>query len=654
MTKSSDSSDKITKGNLFLSGVTVLEDGVNFTVSIPSVKTCTLKLYNKITDELVETFTLTEECKIGNLFCVKIVFNQKGYLTSKNIPLKNLTYMYQIDGHEFIDPYAKIIYGRETYGKVLNAEEKSKIRGGLYLPEYTWQNKKKDKFKSYETIIYKLHLRGFTKHQSSNVLEKGTFQGLLRKIPYLKELGINCIQLMPIYEYNEIMEYKGLSSSNKINYWGYSNDNYYFAPKTSYAYNVQDAALELKQLVDELHKNEMEIIMEMNFIDGINPGLVQDCLRYWVMEYHIDGFKVSNNSVPTHLLATDPILSNTKLLTESWNVDHIYKREFTPDFKNLYEYNAGYSIDIKRLLRGDEEQVGAVAGRIRRNPDKVGVINYITNHDGFTLMDLYSYDVKHNEANGEHNLDGDEYNYSWNCGVEGATKNKKVLALRKKQIKNAFALLLLSQGTPMILAGDEFGFSQNGNNNAYCIDNELTWLDWCLLEQNKDIFEYLKELIQIRKEHPILHKEEELRCMDYISCGYPDLSYHGTRAWYPDYSHYSRLLGVMLSGFYAKVNRKDNDQSFYIAINMHWEKHQYDLPFLPNGMKWYVLLQTNENKNINKNIYNNNDDENKGLINSSINKVKEPLENQRQYEVEARSIVVLIGKAYGNADRSVK
>jgi glycogen operon protein len=645
MSKSGNSSNHITKGNPMIMGVTVLVDGVNFTVSIPSVKTCALNLYNKTTGELVETFILTEEYKIGNLLCVKIMFNQNGYLTSKNIPLKNFAYMYQMNGQEFIDPYAKIIYGRETYGKVLNTEEKSKIRGGFYLPEYTWQNEKKDKLKSYETILYKLHLRGFTKHESSNVLEKGTFLGLLRKIPYLKELGINCIQLMPIYEYNEIMEHKGISGTKKINYWGYSNDNCYFSPKTSYAYNANDAVLELKQLVDELHKNEIELIMEMNFVDGINPGLVQDCLRFWVMEYHIDGFKVSNNTVPTHLLATDPILSNTKLLTESWNTDQIYKREFTPDFKNLYEYNNGYSIDVKRYLRGDEEQVGAVAGRIRRNPNKVGVINYITNHDGFTLMDLYSYDTKHNEANGEQNQDGEEYNYSWNCGVEGSTKIKKVLALRKKQIRNAFTLLVLSQGTPMILAGDEFCFSQKGNNNAYCRDGELTWLDWSLLEQNKDIFDYLKELIQIRKEHPILHKEEELRCMDYISCGYPDLSYHGTRAWYPDYSHYSRLLGVMLSGFYAKINRKVNDQSFYIAINMHWEKHQYDLPFLPNGMKWYPLCNTYEHKDskLNKKI-NNDNKENKGLIQSSIN-INQPVENQRQCDVEARSIVVLIGKA---------
>ncbi|WMJ87554.1 alpha-amylase family glycosyl hydrolase [Anaerocolumna sp. MB42-C2] len=613
MAKKSKSGFILEKGNPLLPGVTVLNNGINFAVSVYGSDTCCLNLYDKDTGSLRESVVLTNQNRTGNVFSVLI----------KNLDINGITYTYQVRNKEFIDPYVKQIYGRELYGKVLSAEETKLLRGGIYQTGFSWQGEWPLHIPYSKLIIYKLHVRGFTRHPSSGVTNGGTFLGVVEKIPHLKELGVNCLQLMPIYEYNEIIGQNGFNGNHKMNYWGYSNENYYFAPKASYCAEPSHQADELKYMIDTLHKNGIEVIMEMNFVKGLNPGFIQDCLRFWYLEYHLDGFKVSSETVPGILIGTDPILGKVKLLAEGWDVDRIYPKDMVPDFKNLAEYNSGFSVDTKRFLRGDEEQTPAVANRMKKNPDKCGVINYITNHDGFTLMDLYSYDVKHNEKNGENNQDGADYNYSWNCGTEGKTQSKKVRYLRKKQIRNALLLLFLSQGTPLLLAGDEFGNSQEGNNNAYCQDNEISWLDWDLLEQNKSLFQFVKQLIKLRTEHPILHMEEQLRNMDYIACGLPDISFHGIKAWYPDYSHYSRVVGVMLAGNYVKINRNENDRIFYLGFNMHWENHGFDLPKLPAGKQWYVLYNSNTENNIME---------------------EQLLINQRIYEIPARTAVVLISK----------
>ncbi len=613
MTKKSKSGFIKERGVPLPLGVTIFHNWVNFAVSVPNEDKCRLNLYDRDKGTLVESIFLTEENRTGDVFSVRI----------KNNNLQELAYMYQIKDKEFIDPYAEIIYGRESYGKIISPEAKSNIRGGFNVSGFDWQGEKPLNIPYSDLIIYKLHVRGFTRHPSSGIEAKGTFHGIAEKIPYFHDLGINCVQLMPIYEYNEIIGQKGMGGSDKINYWGYSSENAYFVPKAAYGADPGNVVQELKSMVYSLHRNGIEVIMEMNFTKGTKPGLIQDCLRHWILNYHIDGFRISSDPVPAAFLAADPILGRTKLLAESWDMEQIYPRDYLPGFKNLAQYNTAYSVVVKRFLRGDEEQVASFACRLKRNPDKCGVINYITNHDGFTLMDLYSYDVKHNERNRENNHDGEDYNYSWNCGAEGSTRIKKVLNLRKKQIRNAFVTLFFSQGTPLLLAGDEFGNSQAGNNNAYCQDNEISWLDWSLSDINKDIFNYVKQMIRLRKEHPILHMGNELRSMDYISCGFPDLSFHGTKAWYPDYNHYSRILGVMLSGNYVKINRKENDNSFYLAFNMHWEKHGFDLPNPPEGKQWHVLLNTEAETNGTE---------------------LQPLRNQRLYEAAARSVAVLISK----------
>ncbi|MDF2472979.1 MAG: alpha-amylase [Anaerocolumna sp.] len=635
MDKQGEGSIKIEKGMPVPLGTTIGNGGINFAVSLPDVDACDLKLYQIHTGELVATIHLNEQYKTGSVFSVFIKTaqsdNVKPIRKKPEFSLKDYVYTYQIGKNEFLDPYAKVVYGRNVYGKILSEDEKLQLRGGVLLQDFNWQQDTKLRLPYSGLIIYKLNVRGFTKHDSSKVKQKGTFLGISEKIPYLKELGVNCIQCMPIYEFNEIIsgsqryESKNAGIDCKINYWGYSSDNLYFAPKASYGTNPYNVANELKTLVKNLHQNGIEMIMEMYFPYGTNQNLIHDCLRFWSMEYHIDGFKLTGGALPYQLIASDPILSNTKLLATGWDTEAIYGRDFIPNIKNLAEYNDVYSVNLKRLLKGDESQVRTFSEGMKYNPIKCGVINYVTNQDGFTLMDLYSYDLKHNEMNGEKNTDGMEYNYSWNCGQEGKTKKKKIIELRKKQIRNAFMLLFCSQGTPLLLAGDEFGNSQQGNNNAYCQDNEISWLNWEDLNTNREIYEYVKSMIQLRKQHPILHMEQPLRSMDYISCGFPDISYHGTKAWYPDYSYYSRLLGIMLTGRYAKINRNDNDNTFYLAINMHWDNHTFDLPKLPKGMRWHIVADTNEDS-----------------IREEMNIFA--LDNQLQYEVVARSCILFIGK----------
>lgn len=468
-----------------------------------------------------------------------------------------------------------------------------------------------------ELCLYQLHMRGFTKHSSSGVKGKGTFLGLQEKIPYLKELGINGVLTLPIYDFDEILE-NGLEDvtrehleryakgniqteeenkesekqKKRLNYWGYTRRAAWFAPKASYAYHKEQPEKELKELIKSLHKENILFLMEMYFPEHTSPALIIECLRYWILEYHVDGFRVNDNVAPMQVLANDPIIGSVKLIANNWDTEAIYGKEALPERKVLAEANDRFLVHMRSFLKSDEGQIGAVLYHLRHNPPGKAVINYLTEFNTFTLQDLVSYDIKHNEENGENGRDGTDYNYSWNCGAEGVTRKKAILNLRKKQVKNAYLLMMLSQGTPMLLAGDEFGNSQNGNNNAYCQDNSTTWLNWNQRKTNEELFLFVKELIALRKEHPLLHKPEEFAGRDYISCGCPDISYHGTKAWYLDDSNYSRVVGILLCGSYVLLERKKTDWDFYFAYNFHWEPHEFELPKPVQGECWEILTDT--------------------------------------------------------------
>ena len=606
-------------------GVQKLGDDICFTIAVPDRKRCSLLLYKRGETEVAASIPMGSSSRYGDLRSLII----------EKFPVENYEYNYLIDGRVVTDPYASAICGREVWGKAPKGE--SALRSRAVFDEYDWQGDAPLQLAWQDVVIYAAHVRGFTRHASSGVKAKGTFAGIAEKIPYLKELGINQLELMPVYEFAEVetwdekrppLRRPGNGQKELLNYWGYA-DAYYFAPKASYS-ATGDPVREFKDLVRELHRNGIELVLEFHFPKGTRTAFVLDCIRHWVLEYHIDGIHVNRDHAPVEALAQDPLLSHTKIMTESFRLDEIYEERHIPNFRNLAEYNDGFMLDVRRFLKGDEGQLVPFTWRARRNPSEYAVINYMANHNGFTLMDTVSYDEKHNEANGEENHDGTDFNYSWNCGEEGPSRKKKTLGLRARQLRNAFVLLLLSQGTPLIYERDERGNSQSGNNNVYCQNNELSWVNWKTGKTFGFLTEYVKKLIAFRRKHPVFHQARELRMTDYLSCGHPDISYHGKRAWLGDFENYSRSVGIFYGGDYIAANTegKEEDSFFYVAYNMHWIPHEFALPNLPGRGRWKIAIDTGAEGTA-------------GIYAEG----EEPLvSSQRTVTVPERTILVLTGK----------
>ena len=561
----------IQPGNALPLGVTKVADGVQFAIYLPDKRECYLKLFRKGHQTEQYRIPLTDEYRMGSVYFVQL--RSKNTTSAFDIAEElsdKYEYVYEADGEDIVDPYAAGISGRDRW----NRTDKMPVRGRICLKEFDWEGDYILRKPFHELVLYQLHVRGFTKHASSGVSKPGTFAGLQDKIPYMKDLGINGVLLLPVYDFEE-------KQGDKVNYWGYGvSDTYYFAPKAAYS-SGENADEEFKETIKKLHRNGMEVILDFYFAPGTNLNLMTDCLRHWVLNYHVDGFRVNTEVMPSLTLASDPILSGVKLFSSYWDEEMLSGAGIHQADNCLAEYNEGFMNDARRFLKSDEGQAEAFYKRFYRHPDKVGVINFMTHVNGFTMMDLVSYDIKHNESNGERNADGTEYNYSWNCGVEGKTRKKAVLEQRKRQIRNAFLMLLFSQGTPMILAGDEFGNSQEGNNNPYCHDDAVTWLNWKQTKTGEQIRNYVKQLIAFRTEHPVLHQAKALCMQDTLSCGLPGISAHGVQTWRPDFSNYSRILGVLLAGDYAQKPDGTSDDSIYIIFNMYWETKSFDLPTLP-------------------------------------------------------------------------
>lgn len=514
-------------------GVSEREHIVNFSVAVEKGKECRLHIYRKdlaVPEMIVD---MPEDSAVGNVRFVAVSKKQ----------VKGREYNYEIDGEAVLDPYVKSI--TERFGT---------LRGKIIMDSYDWEGDKPLEIPAHQVIAYSLHVRGFTKHRSSKVKKKGTFRGMIEKIPYLVELGINQIQCMPVYDFDENTPYR--------NYWGYGHA-YCFAVKKYYAAG-HDAENELKDMVKEFHKHGIEVVLNLPFTIDTPKHLIVDCLRYYVMEYHVDGFVMNPYAISMDIVRTDAILKRTKII------------ENKDAFQNA----------MRCFLRGDKSSIQTAIWEMRRIGVEKESYNYITNQTGFTLADLVSYNKKHNEANGENNCDGPLDNYSWNCGREGNTRNDDILALRKRQRKNAMALLLLSQGTPVILSGDEFGNSQKGNNNVYCQDNEIAWLDWKGLEKDKDFWEYVKGLIAIRKQYTVLGVPHRLTGTDTCGCGVPDVSYHTENAWKMEKSQEEPYVGIYYHG-------QDGTDCF-VAYNMQDKKQEFALPILGKNKRWIEVFSTAE------------------------------------------------------------
>ena len=530
---------KTAAGFPFPQGCTVEGQTVNFSVAVPEGQTCELIIYKKGARASAFSQEMPYSDAAGNLRFLSVVLERP----------EAYEYCYKIGGKIVPDPYGKAFSGREHWS-VSKEKEKRKLRTRIVADTFDWGKSQFPHLNKEDVIAYSLHVRGFTKHSSSGVAHKGTFDGVTEKLPYLQKLGINQIHLMPVYEFDE--------NQRHVNYWGYGKA-YFFAPKALYA--AGDPVTEMKTLVRQMHLAGIEVILEMPFAEGTTFSLILDCLRYWVMQYHVDGFIVNPYICNPDELAKDPVLAKSKIL----------KKE--DGFQNV----------MRRFLKGDEGMIRDVIWQLKNQDTQL--YNYIASHNGFTLCDVVSYDGKHNEANGENNLDGPDYNYSWNCGAEGNSRKKAVNELRKNQIFNAFFLLLFAQGMPCILSGDEFMNTQKGNNNAYCQDNLISWLDWNQLSRQEELYTFVCRLIALRKAcmKQIAKKSEDTMGRS----GIPQISYHGEDAWQMPAGRASRQLGV----FY---HEESTEKNFYIAYNMHWLSHSFALPSLPKGMEWACMAGTKE------------------------------------------------------------
>ena len=572
----------------------------------------------------------------------------------------DLLYGYRVSGpfspksrHRFdsraivLDPYALSISGGQHWGApdVPHGKSGGRLtrRGQLVIDEFDWEDDVAPATPLAQTILYELHVRGYTRHPSSGVAHPGTFLGLCEKIPHLQALGITAVQLMPVLEFDELdVERKNpLTGEALKNYWGYAPLSF-FAPKASYAADAGRELREFKEMVKAFHRAGIEVILDVVFNhtgEGNEKGptisfrgldnaiyymldkeghyhnfagcgntlncnhpvvrdLILDSLTYLVAELHVDGFrfdlaailgrgtdgKVLEDPPLIQHIAEHPVLAGTKLIAEAWDAGGLSQLGKFPVWGRWTELNGWFRDDVRHFLRSDPGATAAVAKRICGSLDLYAdssrhpyhSVNFITCHDGFTLNDLVSYNDKHNLANGENNRDGWSDSISYNCGHEGPTDSPAILALRQRQMKNFLILLFLSQGVPFLAQGDEFGRTQKGNNNAYCQDNEIAWVDWSLAVKNAGLLRFTRMMIALRKRHFALTREHFLN----------RVSWHGTKVGAPDWTGQSRTLAFHLHGGHRQPH-------FCVLFNAHWEWQIFALPTHDGLLRWQRLVDTN-------------------------------------------------------------
>lgn len=597
-------------------GTMVLPDGIIFSAVFHDCRKCGLLLYH-LPDLTVTDIPFTDEYRYGSLYSVKI----------DGISPSDWGYRYYTDKETFCDPYA-----RELLPVVL-PEEKAAAEGKLVFlsrpftsPENTLPAYGSRRKRSWgERILYCVHPSGFTASRTSKAAHKGTFRGITEKIPYLLELGINGIELMPVYELRERVKAPGESGEEekgavRENYWNFGEGSY-FAPKRSYAAagtkgpealnapadGRETAGLsrrvlkaspqkEFADMVDALHAAGIEVFLQLYFPDSVTIQTQLETARFYVTHYGIDGFHLKGNASALQTIASDPMLSDTALFYYSFPYEELQKKDREnpatgkPSVLHLCEYTDNFQTLARRFVKSDNHVLREFIREFVSVPAGHGSVHYVTNYEGFTLMDLVSYNWKHNEKNGEDNHDGNDTNWSWNCGVEGPSQKKDIRALRRRQMRNLLALNFLAQGTPLLLAGDERCNSQDGNNNPYCQNNETGWLNWKETRDTKAMLDFTEKLLAFRKAHGVFGRNHPFGFNDPKAIGYPDISLHGKEAWKPDLSGYSHTVGVLLPEMYAEKNPRE--AFLYLAINMHWHEQRLALPKLPLGYRWKEIADT--------------------------------------------------------------
>ncbi|MDB8001587.1 glycogen debranching protein GlgX [Agathobacter rectalis] len=646
---------KIRPGFFRMYGACVASNGVSFTINSHGATRCTLLLFKPQAPKPYARIPFPDSYRIGDTYSM-LVFDIKPdefeYAFSFDGPYEPAKGLLFNGENVLLDPYSRAVTGQRKWGEKPEGGKDFEYRARVVKSSFDWGNIKQLEQPFEDLVIYETHVRGYTKDKSSGVSAPGTFAGLKDKIPYLKDLGINAVELMPIFEFDEMESARVVDGVQLYNYWGYNTVSF-FAPNTSYAFNDEHnhEGDELKSLIKALKENGIEVILDVVFnhtaegnemgpcfsFKGIDNNVyymltpdahyynfsgcgnvmncnhpvvrsfIIDCLRHWAIEYRVDGFRFDlasilgrdQNGAPManppilESLAFDPVLGKMKLIAEAWDAGGLYQVGSFPSWNRWAEWNGRYRDDMRSFLKGDDGMAGNAITRITGSRDLYSPesrghkasVNFMTCHDGFTLYDLYSYNEKHNEKNGWNNTDGDNNGHSWNCGAEGETDDPNVNGLRRRLIKNAFAALLCSRGPAMFFAGDEFCNTQFGNNNAYCQDNIISWLDWSRLEEFKEIHDFVRHMIQFRKEHPILRKMTKPS-----SCQFPEISVHNGTPFNASTDYKTKLIGIM----YAGRNEEDTeDDIVFYCMNAYWEPLVMQLPVLPNGKHWHVDTNTN-------------------------------------------------------------
>lgn len=646
---------KIRPGFFRMYGACVASNGVSFTINSHGATRCTLLLFKPQASKPYARIPFPDSYRIGDTYSM-LVFDIKPdefeYAFSFDGPYEPAKGLLFNEENVLLDPYSRAVTGQRKWGEKPEGGKDFEYRARVVKSSFDWGDIKQLEQPFEDLVIYETHVRGYTKDKSSGVSAPGTFAGLKDKIPYLKDLGINAVELMPIFEFDEMESARVVDDVQLYNYWGYNTVSF-FAPNTSYAFNEEHnhEGDELKSLIKALKENGIEVILDVVFnhtaegnemgpcfsFKGIDNNVyymltpdahyynfsgcgnvmncnhpvvrsfIIDCLRHWAIEYRVDGFRFDlasilgrdQNGAPManppilESLAFDPVLSKMKLIAEAWDAGGLYQVGSFPSWNRWAEWNGRYRDDMRSFLKGDDGMAGNAITRITGSRDLYSPesrghkasVNFMTCHDGFTLYDLYSYNEKHNEKNGWNNTDGDNNGHSWNCGAEGETDDPNVNGLRRRLIKNAFAALLCSRGPAMFFAGDEFCNTQFGNNNAYCQDNIISWLDWSRLEEFKEIHDFVRHMIQFRKEHPILRKMTKPS-----SCQFPEISVHNGTPFNASTDYKTKLIGIM----YAGRNEEDTeDDIVFYCMNAYWEPLVMQLPVLPNGKHWHVDTNTN-------------------------------------------------------------
>ena len=700
-------------------GPTVSQEGINFAVQASRATKIDLLLFDNVTDQRPsQVIPLSpQHNKTGDIWHIFVegLPNRVMYNYRADGP-----YQPNVDGTRYsgtkalLDPYAPAITGDfywpsgdalgydnskpDDPDRHLRVSKTQNVEGAArcvaYRSDFDWQGVQHPDIPIQESIIYEVHVRGFTRHHSSESDFGGTYRGFIDKIPYLKDLGITAVELMPIFEFDQFdIPFRNPKTGERLtNAWGYNTVGF-FAPESHYSYYGKVGAQvdEFKMLVRELHRYGIEVILDVVFnhsregnhmgptmsFKGLDNNIyymlsprpeyymdftgcgntlncnhpvvrkfILDCLRYWVTEMHVDGFRFDLAAVFAidvdqqekgktpiiHEIETDPVLSRIKLIAEPWSITQYRLGSFSD--RRWAEWNGKFRDTVRRFVKGDTGVVGELCARITGSYDLFVTdqaesrtpyhsINFVTCHDGFTMNDLVSYNEKHNEENGEGNRDGTNDNESWNCGVEGPSDDPAIEDLRRKQIKNFMTLLFLSQGTPMLLYGDEMRRTAKGDNNTVFQDNEMNWINWEDLNRNADIHRFTKLIIAFRRRHQFIRDWRYLSGEGEDAPQLRTISWHGTKPNEPDFGGGSRFIAWVLEAFKTESR---SDVPIYVATNSYWESLTVELPVTPDR-RWYRLIDTSL------------------PVGQDIVYEEEAMFlPEKTYEVQPRSTIVLVGR----------